>query len=65
MKAEETWTEKWINEDQPLFDVDSDTLIMELIHEGHTLDNAIRLVESLGVEIKIDIPKRKNILILI
>ena len=48
---DKTWTEKWINEDQPLFDTDSDILIMELIYEGHTLDNAIKLVESLGIKI--------------
>lgn len=49
---DKTRTEKWIEEDQPLFDTDSDILIMELVHEGHTLDNAIKLVETLGIKIE-------------
>ena len=48
-----TWTEKWIDEDQPLYDVTTDELLMNLIEEGHTLNNAIELVESLGVKIEL------------
>jgi hypothetical protein len=47
-----TATEIWIEEDQPLFDVSTDELLMNLIEEGHTLDNAIQLVETLGVKIE-------------
>ena len=51
--TKKTWTEKWIDEDQPLFDVTTDELLMNLIEEGHTLNNAIELVESLGVKIEL------------
>ncbi len=48
-----TLTEKWIEEDQPLYDVTVEELIFDLLEEGHSLDNAVKLVETLGVKVKI------------
>jgi len=43
--------ENWINDDNPLFDVDCETLIINLVNKGHSLEDAIKLVESLNVEV--------------
>lgn len=42
-----TPTEKWIKEDQPLFDVEPEELIEKLIAEGHEPEKAKKMVDGL------------------
>ncbi len=41
-----TVTEKWLHEDACLFDTTTETLISNLLDEGHNIDYAISLIEE-------------------
>jgi len=41
-----TETEKWCYEDAVIFDLPVEEILINLIHEGHSVDNAIKIIEE-------------------